>query len=76
MSIKSYFKPADKESLFGEALHSETGEVSTAQVCVARELRAAMQKEEKKKKRQVVPENMKREVGFYANKHGIPAARI
>ena len=30
-----------------------------------------MQQKETKKKRQVVPEDMKREAGFYANKHGI-----
>ena len=33
-----------------------------------------MRQKETNKKRKVVPEDMKREVGFYANKHGIPAA--
>ena len=42
--------------------------------CVARELNASMQQKEKKKKRQVSPEDMKQEVGFYANKRRIPAA--
>ena len=75
MSIRSYFKPLDNESLFGEALQTSTGEVSRTQVCVARELNLSMQQKETKKKRQVVPQNMEQEVGFYTIKHGIPAAR-
>ena len=75
MSILSYFKPANNESLFGEALHTSNGEVSSIQVCVARELNATMQDGETKKKRQIVPAKVKQEVGFYANKYGIPAAR-
>ena len=43
MSIRSYFKPVDKKSLFGEALQISTGEVSSTQVCVARQLIASMQ---------------------------------
>ena len=52
-------------------LDTSTSEVSSTQVCIARELNALMQQKETKKKRQVVPEDMKREAGFYANKHGI-----
>ena len=65
----------DNESLFGEALQTSTDEVSSTQVFVARELNASMQQKETKKKRQVVLEDMKREVVFYANKHGTPAVR-
>ena len=75
MSIHSYLRPVNNEFLFGEALQTSTGEVSSTQVCVARELNASMQQKETKKKKQVVPEDMKREVEFYANKHGIPVAR-
>ena len=38
----NYFKSVDKQSLFGEALQTQTGVVSSAQVCVARELKASM----------------------------------
>ena len=60
-----------------EALQTQTstGQVSSTQLCVARELNASMQQKEMKKKRQVAPKDIKREVGFYPNKHGIPAAR-
>ena len=75
MSLYSYFNPVNKESLFGEALQSASGEISSTQICVARELNAAEQEKEKPKKRQIVPEKIKREVGFHANKHGIAAAR-
>ena len=74
MSMRSYFKPLDNESLFGEALQTSSGEMSSTQVCVAKELNALMQQKETKKKRQVVPEDVRREVGLYANKCGIPAA--
>ena len=77
MSIRLYFKPVDNESLFSEALQTSTGEVPSTQMCVARGLglNASMQQKEMKENRKVVPEDMKREVGFYANKHRIPAAR-
>ena len=48
---------------------------SSVQVCVARELKTSMQQEGTKKKRQVVLQDMKRDVAFYAIKRGIPAAR-
>ena len=73
MSIYLYFKLVDNESLFGEALQT-TSEMSSTQVCVARELNASVQQKEMKKKRQVASEDMESEVGFYVNKHGIPAA--
>ena len=77
MSILSYFQPI-AEALYGEVLHSSTGEVSTTQVCVYRELNQMvmeMVEKSKKKTRQAVPEDVKRKVGFRANKYGIPAAR-
>ena len=43
MSIRSYFKPVDNKSLFGEALQISTGEVSSTQMCVARQPNASMQ---------------------------------
>ena len=70
MIIGSYFEYVDNETLFGEGLQTSTGEVSSTQVCVARELNASMQQKEMKKKRQAFPEDIKQEVGFYANKHG------
>ena len=75
MSIRLYFKLVDNESLSSEALQTSTGEVPSTQMCVARGLNASMQQKEMKENRKVVPEDMKREVGFYANKHRIPAAR-
>ena len=75
MSISLYLKPVDNKSLFGKTLQTSTGEVSNAQVRVARELNALMQQKETKKKRQVAPEDMKQDVGFYANKRRILAAR-
>ena len=74
MSILSYFQPID-EALYEEVLHSSTGEVSTTQVCVSRELNQMMVKKSKKKTSQTVREDVKRKVGFRANKYGIPAAR-
>ena len=74
MSILSYFQPI-AEALYGEVLHSSTGEVSTTQVCVYRELNQMMVEKSKKKTRQIVPEDVERKVGFRANKYGIPAAR-
>lgn len=74
MMIGSYFEYVDNETLFRDGLQTSTGEVSSTQVCVARELNALIQQTELKKKRQVFPEDMKREIGFYVNKHGIPAA--
>ena len=74
MSILSYFQPID-EALSGEVLHSSIGEVSTTQVCVSRELNQMIVEKSKKKTRQTVPEDIKRKVGFRANKYGIPAAR-
>ena len=71
MSILSYFQPID-EALHGEVLHSSTGEVSTTQVCVSRELNQMMDEKSKKKTSQTVPEDVKRKVGFRANKYGIP----
>ena len=64
MSIRSHSKPVGNESLFSEALQTSTSEVSSTQVCVARELNASMQQKETKKKRQVISEGMKREVGL------------
>ena len=69
MITGSYFEYVDNETLFGEGLQTSTGEVSSTQVCVARELNASMQQKEMKKKRQAFPEDIKQEVGFYANKH-------
>ena len=74
ISIPSYFKPADNESLFGEAVKTNGAQYLA---CITRELNALKryEKKETKKRRQVAPEDMKREVVFYGNKHGIPAAR-
>ena len=74
MITGSYFEYVDNETLFGEGLQTSTGEVSSTQVCVARELNASMQQKEMKKKRQAFPEDIKQEVGFYANKHRDTAA--
>ena len=70
MSIRSYSRPVENESLFSEALQTSTSEVSSTQVCVARELNTLMQQKETKKKRQVVPQDMKREVGLMPTNTG------
>ena len=46
MSILSYFKPAENDSLYGEALHS-AGPVTGTQVYVARELNGLIEEENK-----------------------------
>lgn len=75
MSIFTYFKPAEKDQLLGEALQSATGDVSPTQVCVARTLNAEIQESLKPKTRQRYSEKIKQTVGFHANKHGVTAAR-
>ena len=70
MMIGSYFEYVDNETLFRDGLQTSTGEVSSTQVCVARELSASMQQKEMKKKRQAFPEDIKQAVYFYASKHG------
>ena len=77
MSILSYFQPSNSgdDVLYGEALQSSTGEISTSQICVSRELSNVLNKENKKKTRQVIPDVIKKNVGFRANAYGIPAAR-
>ena len=74
MSILSYFKPTENDSLHGEALHS-TSQVTGTQVCVARELNRLIEGENTKIRRQIVPVKIKKEVAFRANKYGIPTAR-
>ena len=75
ISIRSYFKPAGNESLFGEALQTLTGEVSSTQLCIARDLNASMRQKETSKKSELASDDRKQEVGFYVNKHAILAAR-
>ena len=74
MSLFSYFKPVNGNSLCGEALQTETGKVSETQVCVARDLNQSILEKTKPAKRQIVPEKIKREVGFHAKKHRIATA--
>lgn len=73
MDITKYFTQAVNKSLDGRALNP-FGHSTLSQICATRELNSLQEEETSKKKRQIVSEDIKKEVAQHAWKHGIPEA--
>ena len=75
MDIKKYFKKSNNK-LDGRVLSSFVPCSSTSSVLsAARELNSVQEEQDRKKKRQVLLEKIKKGVPYYAWKHGNPKAR-
>ena len=74
MGIKNFFQVSPNNPLNRRAL-SQKGSSSASQVCVAIEFHTLHEQQNVKKKRQIIPEKIKKSVVFRAWKYGIPAAR-
>ena len=75
MDITKYFKKSD-DKLDGRVLNSfvPCSSISSA-LSAAREMNSVQEEQYRKKKRQVLPEKVKKDVAYYAWKHGNPEAR-
>ena len=75
MDITKYFKKSN-DKLDGRVLNSFVPCSSTSSVLSAgREMNSVQEEQDRKKKRQVLPEKVKKDVVYYACKHGNPEAR-
>ena len=77
MDITKYFKKSN-DKLDGRVLNSFVPCSSTSSVLsAAREMNSVQEEQDRKKKRRhVLPEKVKKDVAYYAWKHGNPEARI
>ena len=75
MDITKYFKKSN-DKLDGRVLNSFVPCSSTSSVLSAvGEMNSVQEEQDHKKKRQVLPEKVKKDVAYYAWKHGNPEAR-
>ena len=75
MDITKYFKKLN-DKLDGRVLNSFVPCPSTSSVLsAAREINTAQKEQDRKKKRQVIPEKVKKDVTYYAWNHENPEAR-
>ena len=75
MDIRKYFKKSN-DKLHGRVLNSFVPCSSTFSVLsAAREMNSVQEEQDWKKKRQVLPEKVKKVVAYHAWKHGNPEAR-
>ena len=75
MDIAKYFKKSN-DKLDGRVLNSFVSCSSNSSVLLAaREINSVQDEQDRKKKRQVLPEKVKKDVAYYAWKHGNPEAR-
>ena len=74
MDIRNFFTPSPNDPLDGRALNP-SGSSTSSQVFVARELNALHVEKSTKKKRQTIPEKIRKSVAVRAWKYGIPAGR-
>ena len=75
MDITKYFKKSN-DKLDGRVLNSFVPCSSTSSVLsAAGEMNSVQEEQDHKKKRQVLPEKVKKDVAYYAWKHGNPEAR-
>ena len=75
MDMTKYFKKSD-DKLDGRVLNSFVPCSSTSSVLSAvGEMNSVQEEQDHKKKRQVLPEKVKKDVAYYAWKHGNPEAR-
>ena len=65
---------APNDHLDGKALNPD-GPSTSFQICAARELNSLQEELSSKRKRQTIPEKIKKEVAYRAWKYGIPEAR-
>lgn len=72
MDIMKYFRRSASDKLDdGRAQNIPIQDsISFSLISAARELNSFQEQREQKKKRQVLPENVKKEIGFYAWKYG------
>eukprot|EP00794_Sanderia_malayensis_P010317 gene10317-11388_t len=76
MDVTKYFTKTTNDKMDGRALNASIpGSSSSSVLSAARELNTLQEKQEEKKKRQVLPEKIKKEVAYHALKHGNPEAR-
>ena len=76
MDITKCFGKSMIDDLDGSALNiSIQGSSSSSVLSAARELNSLQEQQEQKKKRQVLPENIKKEIAYHAWKYGNPDAR-
>ena len=75
MDITKYFKKSN-DKLGGGVLNSFVPWFSNSSVLsAAREINSVWEEQDRKKKKQVLPENVKKDVDYYSWKHGNPQAR-
>ena len=75
MDIRKYFKKSN-DKLYGRVLNSFVPCPSTSSVLsAARKMNSVQEEQDWKKKRQVLPEKVKKDVAYHAWKHGNPEAR-
>ena len=75
MDMTKYFKKSD-DKLDGRVLNSFVPCSSTSSVLsAAREMNSVQEEQDREKKRQVLPEKVKKDVDYYIWKHGNPEAR-
>ena len=71
MDMTKYFMQAPNDHLDGRTLNPD-GPSTSSHICAARELQEELSL---KRKRQTIPEQIKKEVAYRAWKYGIPEAR-
>ena len=75
MDITKYFKKSNNQ-LNSHVLNSFVPRSSTSSVLsAARKMNNVQEEQDRKKKRQVLPEMIKKDVAYYAWKHSNPEAR-
>ena len=75
MEVAKYFKESN-DKLDGRVLNSFVPCSSTSSVLsAAGEMNSVQEEQDHKKKRQVLPEKVKKDVAYYAWKYGNPEAR-
>ena len=76
MDIRKYLQVGESDKLDGRAMNASIPGCSlSSQINAARELNILQEKEQQKKKRQVLPETIKKSVAYEAWKNGIPVAQ-